>query len=159
MFWLVNMVFLLLYAMLYCRFRDGLYSAYPISRKKKRIGFKNYWWFESHFQNGAIHCAYYVNKIFFLAWCMVGCITLCFGFLSFMQSLIMVLIAILGAFLVPMYLWGMIKYNQKEYGRSIVVYERLKHIKGSKVYSSIPEIIMIWLIPFLVVFTDLAIMK
>ena len=159
MFWIVNLIFLLLYALLYCRFRDGLYCAYPISRKKKRIGFKNYWWFETHFQNGAIHRAYYVNKLFFLAWCLVTCITFLLGFLTFMQPIIMVLVAFLGVFLVPMYLWGMIRHNQKEYGRSIVVYERLKYIKGGKVYSSIPEIIMVCMIPFFFVFTDFAILK
>ena len=158
MFWCVNIFFLFYYGLGYFRFRDGIYSVYPISRKKKRKGFENYWWFESHFQNAAIGNVYYVNKIFFLAWCFVACITLVFGFVSFMKPIIMVLIGLLGVFLIPMHLWGMGKSNQKEYGTSIVVCQRIKEIKGRKVYSSIPEIILACVAPLFFVLFDLVIM-
>ena len=155
MFCLINVIFLSIYALMYVRFRDGLYSAYPISRKKKRIGFKNYWWFESHFQKGVIHNAYYVNKIFFLSWCSVACITILLGYLPFMKFVITALIGLLGAFLVPIYLWGMIKSNQTEYGTSFVVFARRKHLGGF--YSSFYEM-LICLVPFFFVLVDLSIL-
>jgi len=156
MFWLINIIFLSIYALMYVRFRDGLYSAYSISRKKKRIGFKNYWWFESHFQNGVIHKAYYVNKIFFLAWCAVACITLSLGFVSFMQPVIMALIGVLGVFLVPMFLWGTMKENKKRYGESFVVLRRRKHIRG---FDSSVKDMLVCLCPLVFVCIDLKLLS
>ena len=156
MFWIFNIFFLLIYTFSYLRFRGGLYCAFQISRKKKRKGFKNYWWFESHFKNGAIHKAYYINKGFFLAWCFVACVTVLLGFVSFMQPVITVLIGLLGIFLIPMHLWGLVKDCQKEYGTPIIIHKRDPVI--NKYYSSIPEMILICLIPIFCVFVDLAIM-
>ncbi|MBR3893908.1 MAG: hypothetical protein IKJ35_02050 [Clostridia bacterium] len=155
MFWTVNLVFLLFYALLYYQFRRGLYCAYPISEKKKRIGFKNYWWFESHFQNGAIHKAYYVNKIFFLAWCAVTVMTLLLGFVPFMQPVIMVLIGTLGIFLDPMFLWGTMKENQKIYGTAFVIWARRKHIRG---FDSFVYDLLICLSPLVFVLIDLSLL-
>ena len=156
MFCFLNLSFLLCYVFMYLRFREGLFCAYPISRKKKRIGFKNYWWFESHFQMGAIYRAYYVNKFFFLIWCLTFCVTLLCGVVSFLQPIVAILVGILGISLIPMSLWGMIKYNQRIYGVPIVIRRRTE-IKG-KFYSSIPEIILVFVFPFVFIFVDLVLM-
>ena len=156
MFWIFNIFFLVIYAFSYFRFRDGLYCVFKISRKKKRVGFQNYWWFESHFQMGAIYRAYYVNKFFFLIWCLTFCVTLLCGVVSFLQPIVAILVGILGISLIPMSLWGMIKDNQRIYGVPIVIRRRTE-IKG-KFYSSIPEIILVFVFPFFFIFVDLVLM-
>ena len=156
MFCFLNICFLLYFIFPYFRFREGLFCTYRISKKKKRIGFQNYWWFESHFQIGAICRAYYVNKAFFLLWCLTFCITLICGFVSVFRVFAVALVGFLGIFLIPMSLWGMIKANQKEYGVPIVICRRTE-IKG-KLYSSIPEMILICSFPFFFIFVDLILM-
>ena len=156
-FLFINIVSLLAYAGGYLQFRGGLYCAFPISKKKKRIGFKNYWWFESQFQNGAIHKAYYINKGFFLAWCFVACVTVLFSFVSFMKLAISVLILILGLVWIPMSLWGMVKENQRDYGKAIVVLTRQKYIGGY--YSAIAEIIGTCCFPVIIFGINLSLLK
>ena len=157
MFVFLNIIFLLLYAFAYLRFRGGLYCAFRISRKKKRKGFQNYWFFKSHFQIGAIHKAYYINKGFIFAWCFVLSITVFLGFVAIMRPVIIVLIGLLGVCLVPMCLWGMEKSNLQEYGTPFVLISKHKIYTGRR-HSSIPEAFMICMIPFVPIIVDLAIM-
>ena len=105
---------------------------------------------------GAIYRAYYVNKFFFLIWCLTLCVTLLCGVVSFLQPIVAILVGILGISLIPMSLWGMIKDNQRIYGVPIVIRRRTE-IKG-KFYSSIPEIILVLVFPFVFIFVDLVLM-
>ena len=158
MFLFFNIVSLLVYIGKYVRFRGGLYCAFQISRKKKRKGFQNYWWFETQFQSGAIHKAYYINKGFFLAWCFVACATLIFSFVSIARLAVAILVLLLGLVEIPMALWGMVKENRRDYGRALVIFSFRKK-NGNRAYSAIAEVIGTCCFPVFMFGINLSLLK
>ena len=151
MFYFFQLAVLLIYALMYLQFREGIFCACAISKKKRRKGFKNYWWFEVHHQIGAIGNLYFVNKFFFIGWCLTFAITLCFGYLSFMKYFIIGLVGFLSVCLIPMYVFGFINENQAEYGEAFVLLRKRKHGYGGY-DSSILDLFCCFLPAFFVFF-------
>ena len=150
---------LLFYVIMYFKFREGLFYAFSISKKKRRKGFQNFWWFESHHQIGAIGKIYYVNKFYLIAWCLVAVITVGTGYLSFMKPVLIVLNAIVGLPLIPMYIFGFVHTNRAEYGEAFVVLKKRKTVIFSRTpfggYYSTFEDVLLCCIPVLVLVTNI----
>ena len=158
MFYFFQIAVLLIYALMYLRFREGIFYVCTISRKKRRKGFKNFWLFEKHHQIGTIGKLYYVNKFFFIGWCLTFALTLCLGYLSFMEYFIAGLIGLLSACLIPMYVFDFLNCNRAEYGEGFVLLRRRKHGYGGY-DSSIVDLFACFLPAFVVFFNLFYLLK
>ena len=139
MFWIFNIFFLVIYAFSYFRFRDGLYCAFQISRKKKRKGFKNYWWFESLREIKHLGRFYVINKIFVCLYALAVIVTVPLSFFASFRAVVIAFNVIIGAALIPMTLFGVIKSNKKEFGKSFV-WLKIRTDGTKKLYSSVLDI-------------------
>ena len=134
MFYFLNISFLLIYALMYAVFRQGLSAANNISRKTKFKGVKNYWWFEQAKTCGNLGKVYFVNKVFTIFYLFVAMAVIILGLFDFAKIIIISLIAVLGAMLIPMNFYAWINNNKKEFGKAFVLLRRRKD--GTGTYDS-----------------------
>ena len=141
MFYFFNLFFLLIYAVMYAIFRQGLRSAHKISAKAKFKGAKNFWWFESVKDIKNLGKSYWVNKIFTILYLITAMVATFLGLLTYTKMLIFVLMSLVGTMLIPMNFYAFIHNNKKEFGCTFVGLRRRKDGTG-KFHSSVVD--MLW---------------
>ena len=153
MFYFFNIFFLLIYALMYGAFRDGVRANHKISRKAKLKGAKNCLWFEGVRESKYLRASYYINKIFTVVYLFVATVVLFIGWFDFAKVIIVVLMGILGAFLIPMNFYAWIHCNKREYGKSFVLW--IKRKNGSGFYHSAVIDVMWSITPVLIVLFEI----
>ena len=146
----INIVALLFYLLMYFTFRDGVKIACKISHKKKLKGFKNYWWFES--LRGIKHLGrfYVINKIFVCLYALAVIVTVPLSFFASFRMVVIAFNVIIGAALIPMTLFGVIKSNKKEFGKSFV-WLKIRTDGTKKLYSSVIDVGFCFLPIFIII--------
>ena len=135
----INAIALFFYLLMYFTFRDGVKIACRISLKKKLKGFKNYWWFESLRKIKHLGRFYVINKIFVCLYALAVIVTVPLSFFASFRVVVIAFNVIIGTALIPMTLFGVIKSNKKEFGRSFV-WLKIRTDGTKKLYSSVLDI-------------------
>lgn len=159
MFYIINLIIVAFSIFLYVLFRSGIYSYLRLSKvsktfiRKNRKGFSNYWLYTKLHKEHSLGIMYYLNVIFLFGLMVFSLVTICLGYLEFMQLPIIILSIILAVvevisssiatyydtineFGVPFVLWQKTKFMRR-YSSSLFDYPLPYVILFVLIYNSI----------------------
>lgn len=140
MLYFLDVMFLLIYALMYTNFRDAVRVSHKISRRAKLRGWRNFWWFESVREKKHLGYSYLVNKQFTILYAVTAVPTITLGWWELLQPYLALPIVLLSGVLIPMNFYAFIQINKKDRGRVFVLFAWEKD--GSRrFYSTIEDIV------------------
>lgn len=151
MFYAINLLIAIFSIFMYMMFRSGIYSYLRLSKtsktyiRKNRKGFSNYWFYTKLNKERSLGILYYLNFIFLFSLLLFSVITICFGYLEFMQLPIIILSIVLAAAEIPSSFIATVYDTKEEFGTPFVLWQKSKFMRRytSSVFDyTVPTIIL-----------------
>lgn len=141
MFYFLQIVIVLYNLVLYSVFRGGIYSYLRLSKmsktniRKHRKGLKNYWLYQSIYEQRPLGIFYVLNILFLISTILFSVLIIVLGYIKALQPVVLVLSVLLCVVEIPSLLLTSIYDCKAEYGRSFVLLTKRKDTHGY--YSSL----------------------